>query len=106
MDDSDQKPPPFPRLAISDLFLLTLTVGIALGIVATDLHEFIALPIEELRIPRWLGVVPSITDYITFGISLFGLITLARLRSRRVAIPCSPGPGFLLRPAPTWSCSC
>jgi hypothetical protein len=77
-DDQQQ----FPSLAISDLLVLTLCVGFALACIAPGVRDSLALPVEELRIPKWRLVIPEITDYLTFGMALFGLIVLARQRIR------------------------
>jgi len=78
-------------MAISDLLVLTLTVGASLACVTPMLRDFLALPDDELRIPRWRGVVPEITDYTTIGIALFGLLVLARQKIRNSTFTLAPG---------------
>jgi hypothetical protein len=98
MADGEQRQ--FPPLTISDLLVLTLTVSVSLAVVAPALHAFMALPPEELRIPLWLGVVPEVTDYTTIGISLFGLIVLARQWLRRGSFPFQPGHWIFIATCP------
>src|SRR5205809_1018899 len=81
----------FPRLAISDLLVLTMTVGFSLACVTPEIHAFLAIPPQDLRIPRWLGLVPEITDATAIGLSLFGLIVLTRQRFHGSQVPLSPG---------------
>jgi len=79
-------PPPFPRLAISDLVVLTLSVAFSLACVAPSFHE--ALQTPDLK---WWNVVPDLIDYLASGLALFGLIVMARQRIRGYRCPTSPG---------------
>jgi hypothetical protein len=101
MDGSDNvKPTQFPPLTIGDLLILTFTVSVSLACVTPAIHEFLALPEDQLRIPRWLGVVPELTDSTAFGISLFGSLILARQQLRGSNTPLAPGHWILIATAP------
>ena len=84
-------PAHFPALAISDLLVLTLTVGTSMACIAPEIRDLLAVPVSEWAIPRWRGIVPEIADYMAIGVALFGLIVLARQRLRGSHHTTSPG---------------
>ena len=51
-------PAHFPALAISDLLVLTLTVGTSMACIAPEIRDLLAVPVSEWAIPRWRGIVP------------------------------------------------
>ena len=96
MTDDQTKPrvsnlAPFPPLQISDLLILTLTVGFSVACIAPEIRDFLAVPANELGVPRWRGVVPEITGYTAIGVALFGLVVLARQQMRGSPDTTSPG---------------
>src|SRR5262245_58200956 len=91
MSDSQEQPATFPPMAISDLLVLTLTVSVAMACIAPSIQDFLAIPANELRIPRWRGVAPELTDYTSIGLALFGLLVLARQRLRGSTVALAPG---------------
>jgi len=96
-DDQRQK---FPPMAISDLLVLTLCVSFAMACIAPSLHDILVMPAEDLRISRWRLVAPEVTDYLAFGIALFGSIVLARERIRGSTRPLSPGQWIFVATGP------
>src|SRR5262245_23754446 len=86
----------FPRLAISDLLVLTLSVGLALACVAPSIRDLIS---SSENAP-WAAITSVVIDYIGIGIGLFGLIVLARERIRGHSLPWSPGHWVLVATAP------
>jgi len=85
MSDGNQQPQ-FPRLAISDLLILTLSVAFALASIAPIYQE----ALRRRDVTAW-DVAPDLFGHLAIGISLFGLIVLARQRIRRVTFPLAPG---------------
>jgi hypothetical protein len=85
----------FPRLAISDLIVLTLSVAFAFACVAPGYQE----ALREGQVTAW-QVLPDLIDYLAYGLLLFGLIVLARQRIRGSDDALSPGQVLVLVVAP------
>src|SRR5262245_5070808 len=88
--DGTNRQPVFPKLQISDLLVLTMCVGLTLGLSSPRIREALAQSETDLSVAKWRLVVPRATDSAAFGISLFGLIVLYRQRLRGIC-PMSPG---------------
>lgn len=86
MDDGNKGQAQFPRLAISDLIVLTLSVAFTMASIAPSYQE--ALHRQDMT--AW-DVAPDLLGYLSIGICLFGLIVLARQRWRQDMYPLSPG---------------
>src|SRR6266850_1908421 len=84
------KPDQFPSLQISDLLVLTSCVSFALMFIEPSIRDTLALPDANLWVSRWRLVLPEIIEHLAFGITLFGVIVLARQRLRG-SCPMSPG---------------
>jgi hypothetical protein len=97
MSDLEPMPSPFPRLAISDLIVLTLTVGFSFAYVAPEFHTALNSPDVN-----WWRLTPEIIDYFAIGLALFGLIVLARQRIRGDRLPAAPGHWILRAVGPYW----
>lgn len=85
----------FPRMAISDLVVLTLSVGFAFACVAPNYQE--ALSRGDVTA---LAVAPDLVEYLADGLLLFGLIVLARQRVRGSNCPLSPGQWIIVACGP------
>jgi hypothetical protein len=92
--ESAENLPPFPRLAVSDLLILTLAVGFSFACDAPEFHDGFRQYDVTWR------VVPDLIDTFVRGILLFGLIVLARERIRGSTRPLSPGHWILLAIGP------
>lgn len=83
-----------PRLAISDLLLLTLIVGLVLACLSPATRGLSQQP------GLTLGIAMAAVDYIAAGALLFGLIVLVRERVRGNNVPSSPGHWLLVAIGP------
>ena len=91
------KAPPFPRLAIGDLLLLTLCIGLALALVAPDYHNVLNVPTTT-----WSIVARDLARALASGTALFGLAALVRLRLRHSRDIDAPGHWLLLATGPSF----
>src|SRR5258705_8436013 len=97
MEPKTCKTPPFPRLAISDLLVLTLCVGFAVALVAPAYRNLLNGPT-----PAWHLVARDLTRSLASGTALFGLSTLARLRLQHSGHINAPGHWLLLATGPSF----
>ncbi len=88
-------PPPFRRLAISDLLLLTLIVGLTLSSVAWEFKK----GFEQPRVYR-LAITLELLDYVFSAVLAFGLITIGYARIRGLRWRMSPGHWLILTMGP------
>ena len=90
----------FPRLSVSHLLLLTLTVGFSLACIAPQIHDTLRMPDEVFRGRKWHSIAGTVAEYLSTGIKLFGLIVLTRQWLRGPSWPLAPGHWFLLVAGP------
>src|SRR5262245_48953149 len=96
-DDQRQR---FPRLAISDLLVLTLCVGFALGVAAPLIRSMSEMPDEMFRGSRLTAIAVPVSDHLGLGLNLFGLTVLTRERLRSMQYQLSPGHWYFLVTGP------
>src|SRR5262245_58910921 len=82
---------PFPRLSISHLLVLTLSVAFCLACVAPQIQETLRMPEELFRGRKWYSVGSTVAENLSTGIKVFGLIVLMRQWLRGPAWQLAPG---------------
>ena len=87
--------PPFRRLAIGDLLLLTLIVGLTLSSVAWEYKK----GFEQPRVYR-LALTLELLDYVFSAIVAFGLVTVGYARLRGLRWHLSPGHWLIMTVGP------
>src|SRR4051794_16201558 len=92
MSDGQLERSQFPALAISDLIVLTMALAAAMA--------FAAPGIQDQTRMSWRDTSRELSDFSAIGLSLFGLIVLARQRIRGAVWQLEPGHWLLIAVGP------
>jgi hypothetical protein len=99
-DGENLKPAQFPALQISDLLVLTLSIAVAMACAAPGIQDVLTASESASGLGKWNEVARELTDFSAIGLSLFGLIVLARQRIRGTISRLEPGHSLLIAAGP------
>src|ERR1044072_7958756 len=94
----------FPRLAISDLIVLTLSLAFATAYATPGIQHILNQTYTLSNLDRWRATSREVADSTAFGLSLFGLLVLARQRIRGAKWQLAPGHWLLIAAGPFSIC--
>jgi hypothetical protein len=97
---SDDQLQAFPPVTISDLIVLTLSIALAMGCAAPGIQDTLHAYESISGQGKWRDVSRELTDYTAIGLSLFGLMVLARQKIRGSAWRFEPGHWLLIAAGP------
>jgi hypothetical protein len=97
MSNGDQQQPQFPRLTISDLLVLTLCVGFPLAFAAPGIQSIFETWSGH---EKWRGITRQLAAAAAVGLSIFGLLVMARQRFCGTSWRLQPGHWLLIAAGP------